>query len=145
VPLHWWVRSLHHFLLQRGNIPKEYLKKMHLFARVSALHTPESLNLYLANSEIKNGNGMSPFEDLFLAKAVIFTIVICAGLLFLKLGAANESSDFSGELKLLQETSDELLQENSENLSAERKRELLEKTKEKRIKEYLDQKKRKFT
>ena len=113
--------------------------------RVSALHTPESLNLYLANSEIKNGNGMSPFEDLFLAKAVIFTIVICAGLLFLKLGAANESSDFSGELKLLQETSDELLQENSENLSAERKRELLEKIREERIKEYLSQKKRKFT
>ena len=88
---------------------------------------------------------MSPFEDLFLAKAVIIIIVICAGLLFLKLGAADESSDFSGELKLLQETSDELLLEYSENLSAERKRELLEKIREERIKEYLDQKKRKFT
>ena len=88
---------------------------------------------------------MSPSEDFLLAKAVIIIIVICAGLLFLKLDSADESSDFSGELKLLQETSDELLLKNSENLSAERKRELLEKIKEERMKEYLDQKKRKFT
>jgi hypothetical protein len=116
-----------------------------MIARVSALYTPESLNLYLANSEIKNGNGMSPSEDLLLAKAVIIIIVVCSGLLFLKLGSANESSDFSGKLKLPEEISDELLLEAGENLSAERKRELLEEIKEERIKEYLYQKKRKFT
>jgi len=80
-----------------------------------------------------------------LAKAVIIIIVICAGLLFLKFGSADESSDFSGELKLLQEISDELILRDSENLSAERRRELLEKIREERIKEYLHQKKRKFT
>ena len=88
---------------------------------------------------------MSPSEDFLLAKAVIIIIVICSALLFLKLESANESSDFSGEPKLLQETSDELLLKNRENLSAERKGELLEKIREERIKEYLDQKKRKFT
>jgi len=80
-----------------------------------------------------------------LAKAVIIIIVMCAGLLFLKFGLADESPDFSGELELLQETSDELILRNSENLSAERRRELLEKIKEDRIKDYLYQKKRKFT
>jgi hypothetical protein len=88
---------------------------------------------------------MSPSEQFLLAKAVIIIMVICAGLLFLKFGLADESSDFSGELKLLQETSDDLLLRNSGNLSAERRRELLEEIKEKRIKEYLDQQKRKFT
>ena len=92
-----------------------------------------------------NGNGMSPSEQFLLAKAVIVIIVMCAGLLFLKFGLADESPDFSGELELLQETSDELILRNSENLSAERRRELLEKTKEERIKDYLYQKKRKFT
>jgi len=92
-----------------------------------------------------NGSGMSPSEVFLLAKAVIIIMVICAGLLFLKLGSAEESSDFSGELKLLQETSDELLIRNSGNFSAERRMELLEEIKEKRIKEYLYQKKRKFT
>jgi hypothetical protein len=88
---------------------------------------------------------MSPSEQFLLAKAVIIIIVMCAGLLFLKFGLADESSDFSGELELLQETSDELILRNSENLSAERRRELLEKIKEDRIKDYLYQKKRKFT
>ena len=83
---------------------------------------------------------MSPSEQILLAKAVIIIIVICASLLFLKFGLADESSDFSGEPKLLQETSDELLLRNSENLSAERRRELLEKIKEERIMEYLYQK-----
>ena len=114
-------------------------------AHVSALHTSESLNLYLADPEINNGSGMSPSEQFLLAKAFIIIIVICAGLLFLKLGSADESSDFSGELKLLQETSDESLLRDSGNLSVERRRELLEEIKEKRIKEYLDQKKRKLT
>jgi hypothetical protein len=114
-------------------------------AHISAINTSESLNLYLADPEIKNGSGMSPSEQFLLAKAVIIVIVICASLLFLKFGSENESSEFSGELKLLQETSDELLPGNSENLSAERRRELLEEIKEERIKEYLYQKKRKFT
>ena len=88
---------------------------------------------------------MSPSEGLLLAKAVIIIIVICSGLLFLKLGSANETSGFSGKSKLTEEISDEFLLETSEDLSAERKRELLEEIKEERIKEYLYQKKRKFT
>ena len=92
-----------------------------------------------------NCSGMSPSEQFLLAKAIIIIIVMCAGLLFLKFGLADESPDFSGELELLQETSDELILRNSENLSAERRRELLEKIKEDRIKDYLYQKKRKFT
>ena len=92
-----------------------------------------------------NGSGMSPSEQFLLAKAVIIIIVVCAGLLFLKFGLADESPDFSGELESLQETSDELILRNSENLSAERRRELLEKIKEDRIKDYLYQKKRRFT
>ena len=116
-----------------------------IIARVSALHTPKSLNLYLANPGIRDGNGMSPSEDFLLAKAVIIIIVVCSGLLFLKFGSANESSDFSGKPKLPQESSDELLLRDSENLSDEQKGELLEKIKEERIKEYLYQKKRKFT
>ena len=88
---------------------------------------------------------MSPSEQFLLGKAIIIIIVMCAGLLFLKFGLADESPDFSGELELLQETSDELILRNSENLSAERRKELLEKIKEERIKDYLYQKKRKFT
>jgi 23S rRNA maturation-related 3'-5' exoribonuclease YhaM len=87
---------------------------------------------------------MSPSEQFLLAKAVII-IVMCAGSLFLKFGLVDESSDFSGKVELLQENSDELILRNSENLSAERRRELLEKIKEERIKDYLYQKKRKFT
>jgi hypothetical protein len=116
-----------------------------IVAPVSALHTLESLSLYFADSEIRNGNGMYPSENFLLAKAVMIIIVICSGLLFLKLASADKSSDFSGELKFFQETNDELLLKDSENLSDERRRELLEKIKEERIKEYLYQKKRKFT
>jgi hypothetical protein len=81
----------------------------------------------------------------WLAATAIVVLIACCILFLIKFKSKNESFDLSVEPELFQENSDELLLETSENLSAARGRELLEKIKEERIKEYLDQKKRKFT
>lgn len=81
----------------------------------------------------------------WLAVTAVVILIACCIMFLIKFKSKNESSDFTVEPELLQETSDELLLETSENLSATRRKELLEKIKEERIKEYLDQKKRKFT
>ncbi|MCZ2809545.1 MAG: hypothetical protein O2V44_09345 [Candidatus Bathyarchaeota archaeon] len=90
-------------------------------------------------------NVLFPYTLFFLVTTAIIILIACCITLLVNFKAANESYDFSVEPELLQETSDELILKTNENLSAERRRELLEKIKEDRIKEYLDQKKRKFT
>ena len=74
--------------------------------------------------------------NFWLATTAIAIIIVCYILLLVKSKSANESSDFSDFLELLQET--------DENLSVTRRRELLEKIKEERIREYLDKRKQKF-
>ena len=81
----------------------------------------------------------------WLATIAIILLVACFILLLIKFKSANESSDFYGFSELLEETSDELLLTTSDDLAINRRRELLEKIKDERIKEYLDQKKRKLT
>jgi len=81
----------------------------------------------------------------WLATTAIVALIACYLLLLVKFKSVNESSDFSGFPELLQETSDELLVKTSKNLSTKRRRELSEKIKKERIKEYLDQKKRRMT
>ena len=65
----------------------------------------DSLNLYLANFEANEWNGMFPSMDFLLATTAIVIVIICYVLLFAKLKPANESSEFS---KLLQETYEDL-------------------------------------
>ena len=81
----------------------------------------------------------------WLATTAVILLIACFILLLVKFKSANESSDFSSFPELLQENSDELLLKTSKNLSTKRRKELLEKIKEERIKEYLDQKKRRLT
>ncbi len=81
----------------------------------------------------------------WLATAAIVALIASYILLLVKFKSANESSDFFGFPEFLQETSDELLLETSKKLSANQRSELLEKIKEERIKEYLDQKRRRMT
>jgi hypothetical protein len=81
----------------------------------------------------------------WLVATAIVILITCCIMFLIKSKSKNESSDLSVEPELFQENSDELLLETSENLSAARGRELLEKIKDERIKEYLDQKERKFT
>jgi len=90
-------------------------------------------------------NVLFPYTLLFLVTTAIIILIVCCIKLLVNFKSANESYDFSVEPELPQETSDELILKTNENLSAERRRELLEKIKEERIKEYLYQKKRKFT
>jgi len=90
-------------------------------------------------------NVLFPYTLFFLVTTAIIILIVCCITLLVNFKSANESYDYSVEPELLQETSDELILKTNENLSAERRRELLERIKEERIKEYLYQKKRKFT
>jgi len=78
----------------------------------------------------------------WLGTTAIVVLLSCYVLFMVKFNLKNKSSDFQD---LLQETEDTLLLRTSEDISAKRREELLEKIKEQRIKEYLDQKKRKRT
>ena len=91
--------------------------------------------------EVKNGKRRT-FTCMHACTTAIVALIASYLLLLVKVKSVNESSDFSGFPELLQETSDELLLKTSKNLSTKRRRELLEKIKDERIKEYLDQKKR---
>ena len=71
----------------------------------------------------------------WLVTTAIIILIACYIIFLVKFKSAEESSDFSGLPQLLLET--------SENLPTKRRRELLERIKEERIKEYLEQKKRK--
>ena len=64
-----------------------------------------SLNLYLTNFEINEGDGMFPSIDFLLATTAIIIVIICYALLLVKMKPASESSEF---FKLLQETYEDL-------------------------------------
>ena len=80
----------------------------------------------------------------FGATAII-VLLACYVLFMVKFNLKNESSDLSGFPDSLQETNEELLLRTSEDLSGKRREELLVQIKEQRIREYLDQKKRRMT
>ncbi len=83
--------------------------------------------------------------NFWLGTTAIVVLISCYVLFMIKFRLKNESSDFPDLSDSLQEIKDELLPGASKDLPAKRRDELLEKIKEQRIREYLDEKKRRMT